>query len=529
MSRLTVIVPTYNEESMLRECLESVRFADEVFVVDSFSTDRTLEIAREFTDRIVQHEYVNSAAQKNWAIPQVKSDWIMVLDADERVTPELRARIEGILADGTPYDGFYVRRMTIFFGKLIRHCGWHRDYLVRLWRNGKGRYEDLEVHADVIVDGRVGTIREHLLHDTYRSFAHYLEKFDRYSTLSANDLYKQGRKASWVNLTIRPLWRFFRMYVVRHGFLDGKHGLLLCTLAAFSVFMKYAKLWDRQRRESLTAGDQAGPGLRIQGGSQLSPDELENALAAHDEALEGRGTVLRRSRHGAVTKIDLDGQWLCVKQYAAEGARQRLKDWLRRPRADRAWCAAQRLQELGISAPEALALVERGRTRYVVMRFVHDGVPLDRLLGERFAGDPSRRSLVEKRRLLRALGRWLRQIHDAGIYHGDWSAKNILVAEREGSWEFLLVDLESIAPERRLSRRRRVKNLGQVCDVPGGLTAIDRMRCLIAYADGDRTFTRGRFTRRVVESARRRARRRARRQQAPPGRKIGAAQIGPPR
>jgi tRNA A-37 threonylcarbamoyl transferase component Bud32 len=239
--------------------------------------------------------------------------------------------------------------------------------------------------------------------------------------------------------------------------------------------------------------------------------------------------VLCRSRQSAVTKIDLDGQWLCVKQYAAEGARQRLKDWLRRPRAERAWCAAQRLRELGISTPETLALVERGRTRYVVMRFVHDGVPLDRLLRERFAGDPSRGSLLEKCRLLRALGRWLRQIHDAGVYHDDWSAKNILVAEREGSWEFLLVDLESIAPRRRLSRRRRVKNLGQVCDVPGGLTAADRVRCLIAYADGDRTFTRGRFTRRVVESVRRRAERRARRQQTPPGQKIGPAPPGPPR
>lgn len=249
-SRLTVIVPTYNEEENLRDCLESVRFADDVFVVDSFSTDGTLEIARAYTDHVVQHEYVNSATQKNWAIPQVKSDWVMVVDADERVTPELRLRIEKILAEGTPYDGFYVRRMTVFFGRLIRHCGWHRDYLVRLWRSGRGRYEDLEVHADVIVAGRVGRLHEHLLHDTYRSFSHYMEKFDRYSTLAAKDLYNQGRQANWVNLTLRPLWRFVRMYFVRRGFLDGKHGLVLCGLAAFNVFVKYAKLWDLKRQES---------------------------------------------------------------------------------------------------------------------------------------------------------------------------------------------------------------------------------------------------------------------------------------
>jgi len=244
---LTVIVPTFNEEGNIRRCLESVAWADDIFVVDSFSTDRTLEIAREFTDHVVQHEYANSATQKNWAIPQVASDWIMVVDADERVTPELQARIQGILADGTEFDGFYVKRMTVFFGKLIRHCGWHKDYLIRLWRNGRGRYEDLAVHADVAMDGSVGTIEEFLLHDTYASFQDYLEKFGRYTTWSASDLHRQGTRATLVNLALRPAWRFFRVFVLRHGFLDGKHGLLLCALAAFSVFMKYAKLWDRRR------------------------------------------------------------------------------------------------------------------------------------------------------------------------------------------------------------------------------------------------------------------------------------------
>ena len=268
---LTVIVPTFNEEDNVRECLESVRWADDVFVVDSFSTDRTLEIAREHTDHVVQHEYVNSATQKNWAIPQVATDWVMVLDADERVTPELQARIQGILADGTDFDGFYIKRMTVFFGKLIRHCGWHKDFLIRLWRNGKGRYEDLEVHADVLVDGTVGTLHECLLHDTYASFDDYLEKFGRYTTWSANDLYAQGRRATWVNLSLRPLWRFFRMFVLRHGFLDGTHGFLVSALAAFSVFMKYAKLWDRRRRDA-----QASP----------SPAERDKACAAIDSLTE---------------------------------------------------------------------------------------------------------------------------------------------------------------------------------------------------------------------------------------------------
>ena len=241
---ITVIVPTFNEEDNIRDCLESVKWADDIFVVDSFSTDRTLEIARDYTRHIVQHEYVNSATQKNWAIPQAEGDWLMVVDADERVTPELGLRIKDILANGTAYDGFYIKRMTIFFGRMIRHCGWNKDYLIRLWRNGKGRYEDLEVHADVIVDGKVGTIHEYFLHNTYRSLDQYLEKFGRYTTWSANDLYKSKKQATWVNLSLRPLWRFFRMFILRHGFLDGKHGLILCALASFSVFMKYTKLWD---------------------------------------------------------------------------------------------------------------------------------------------------------------------------------------------------------------------------------------------------------------------------------------------
>ena len=266
---ITVIVPTFNEEDNVRECLESVAWADDIFVVDSFSTDRTVEIARELTDHIVQHEYLSHAAQRNWAIPQPATDWVMLLDADERVTPELRARIQDILTNGTECQGFRIRRRTIFFGKLIEHCGWHRDYVVRLWRRGKAHYADREhPHTHAEIDGKVDTLREHLLHNTYRSFDDYLEKFGRYSTWSANDLYKRGRRASWVNLTLRPLWRFFRMYVLRHGFLDGKHGLILCALAAYSVLMKYAKLWDMYRHDAL--GETPPPAVKEKAAEEVA-------------------------------------------------------------------------------------------------------------------------------------------------------------------------------------------------------------------------------------------------------------------
>jgi len=263
---LGVLVTTFNVEETVRACLESVKWADDLLVVDSYSTDKTLEIAREYTDRIVEHEYKNAATQRNWALPQVKGDWVLVIDSDECLTPELAARMQEILKNGTPCNGFRIKRMTIFFGKLIRHCGWHRQYVVRLWRNGKAEYQDRWVHPQAVVDGEVGTIHEHILHDTFRNFDDYIERFGRYTTWSSRDLYRKGRKPSWVNLTLRPLWRFLRMYVFRHGFLDGKHGLILCTLAAFYVFTKYAKLWDRHRLE--TGGDAA---------DTLSPPEQDKA------------------------------------------------------------------------------------------------------------------------------------------------------------------------------------------------------------------------------------------------------------
>ncbi|MEN8183543.1 MAG: lipopolysaccharide kinase InaA family protein, partial [Myxococcota bacterium] len=204
----------------------------------------------------------------------------------------------------------------------------------------------------------------------------------------------------------------------------------------------------------------------MQSESRLSPAALQAILSAHREALKGRGTVLRRSRHGAVTRVDFDGESLCVKQYGDTGSRRRLKDLIRRPRAERAWRAARRLRDLGLATPEALALVEDGGARYLVMRFLPDGLPLDRLLQERLVGGSSSEGRAARRRMLRDLGRWLRGIHDAGVYHDDWSAKNILAAERDGCWSFFLLDLESVVPHKGLNRRRRMKNLGQICDAP---------------------------------------------------------------
>lgn len=241
---LSVLVPTRNEEANLRACLESLQWAEEIVVVDSGSGDGTLPIARELAHRVLQHEYVNPAAQKNWALPQLKHRWVLVVDADERVPPELRAEIERVLADPARADGYWIRRRNYFLGRPIRGAGWQRDKVLRLFDRTKGAYGARHVHEEVEIRGRVGALRARFTHYTYRSLDQYFEKFGRYTRWSALDLKERGKRASFGRLLFRPWLRFLRMYVLEGGFREGRHGLVLCSLAAFSVFTKYARRWE---------------------------------------------------------------------------------------------------------------------------------------------------------------------------------------------------------------------------------------------------------------------------------------------
>ncbi len=247
--KITVIIPTYNEEKNIRAAIESVRWADEILVVDSFSTDATPDLARQMGARVLQHEYVNSATQKNWAIPQATHPWVMILDADERVTPALREEILAFLENPGDVVGLRIFRANHFMGRPIRFSGWQDDSVLRVFLRDKGRYLDREVHADVVIEGPVRVLKSKLYHNTFTSFDQYMRKFDRYTTWAAGDRAKTTRDVTVVHLFLRPCWRFFRQYVLRFGFLDGKPGLIVCMLAAFSVFLKYAKLWERLERE----------------------------------------------------------------------------------------------------------------------------------------------------------------------------------------------------------------------------------------------------------------------------------------
>lgn len=246
--RLTVIVTTLNEEVNIRECLESLAFADEIFLVDSFSTDGTVAIARSVPRvRIVQREYFGSAAQKNWAMDQVTTPWLLIVDADERVPPELAREIQALLEKGPDAKAYFIRRQNVFLDRVIRHSGWSTDKVVRLMERGAARYPKRRVHADLDPEGRTPTLLHPMRHHTCRSLDQYLEKVHRYATWGAADAFRAGRRAGLVELLFRPCWRFVRMYLIQAGFLDGRHGLVLCGLQAWGVFLKWSKVWEWER------------------------------------------------------------------------------------------------------------------------------------------------------------------------------------------------------------------------------------------------------------------------------------------
>ncbi len=250
---LSVIVPTYNEETTLRACLESVRFADEILVVDSFSTDRTLSIAREFGPRILQHEYVYSAKQKNWAIPRATHPWVLLVDSDERVTPGLRDEILALLGSEPRHDGYWIRRANHFLGRHMRRCGWGTDKVIRLFRRDVALYQDREVHAEIDLPGPLPVLLHPLEHHSFRSFGQYFRKLQLYSEWGAAQLYKEGRRSGSAQVALRPLARFLKMYFIRLGILEGTHGLVLSMLGAFTVYLKYARLWEMGLKDGAPA------------------------------------------------------------------------------------------------------------------------------------------------------------------------------------------------------------------------------------------------------------------------------------
>jgi tRNA A-37 threonylcarbamoyl transferase component Bud32 len=244
--------------------------------------------------------------------------------------------------------------------------------------------------------------------------------------------------------------------------------------------------------------------LRVEQAKGLSRDELSALIDAHDAALSSGEGVLKDGRRTAVTCVRHGDDWLCVKEYRQIGLLDRIKDWLRGSRAGRAWRGANNLSFHGIATPEIVALMQRYGKSYLVTSFINGATPLNLLLRERFSAALGQAEVADKRTMVRQLGKWLRRVHELGVYHDDWSTKNILVTQHGQEWTFHFVDMESVSSRKRLTYRRRVKNLGQLSDTPFGITRTDRMRFLLSYAGDDATLTRGSFPRDVLEAGRRR-------------------------
>ena len=255
--RISAVVITHNEEANIEACLDSISWVDEIVVVDAMSTDRTCEIAQTFTDRVIRKPWEGYVPARKHAIEAARSEWILAVDADERVTPELRAEIETHLAE-PEFDGYLIPRRAYFLGKWIRHCGWYPGYVLRLVRKDRARVTEKMVHEGLRVDGPVGTLTNDLLHYTYRTVEAYFDRFNRYTTLAAKESRLRGKRAGLADIVLRPASQFFKMYVIKLGMLDGLEGFILCVFSASYVFTKYVKLWRLGRGEGRSPAE-VGP------------------------------------------------------------------------------------------------------------------------------------------------------------------------------------------------------------------------------------------------------------------------------
>lgn len=247
---LSVIVITRDEEANIADCLASVAFARETIVVDSGSRDRTVEIARAAGARVLETaDWPGFGPQKNRALDLATQPWVLSIDADERVTPRLRDQIVTLLQAGTPgADAYAIPRRSSYCGRYMSHSGWYPDRVLRLFRRGAGRFSEDAVHERLLTNGTPGRLDGDLLHSTYPDLETMLDKLNRYSTASAGMLHASGRRSSLAGAVARGLWAFFRTYVLRSGWRDGRMGFVLAVSVAEGTYYKYLKLWLRSHQ-----------------------------------------------------------------------------------------------------------------------------------------------------------------------------------------------------------------------------------------------------------------------------------------
>jgi len=255
---LSVVVIAKNEERNIARSLESVKWADEIILVDGLSTDRTREIAIQHGAQVYSLPWQGYGHAKREGVSRARGSWILSLDADEEVSPELADEIKYELANGTSCAGFYLPRKTNFLGRWILHSGWYPDPVLRLFRKSHGNFSDVVVHEQVLLDGIVGHLKGELRHYSFPNLEHYLEKFNRYTTLGAEEACRRGMTARWLDIVVRPPVAFLKHYMTGQGFRDGFEGFVISVMSAVAVFVKYAKLRHiLKEKQSDTQGNQS--------------------------------------------------------------------------------------------------------------------------------------------------------------------------------------------------------------------------------------------------------------------------------
>ena len=240
MNEITAVVVTHNEEDNIRDCLKCLDFVQEILVIDTESSDKTVEIASRMGAKVIKTEIIYPEEKKNSGIESAAFPWILVVDADERVTPELKSEIERVL-ENPEFNGYWIYRKNFFLGKEIKYCGWRGDKVIRLFKKNAGEYPKKRVHGKLRLNGAAGVLKSKLLHHSYRNVSDYFKKIDIYTKWNACDL--KGKKVCGCKLFLNPVSRFIKMYFFRLGFLDGIYGFILCVMASFSVFIKYLRIY----------------------------------------------------------------------------------------------------------------------------------------------------------------------------------------------------------------------------------------------------------------------------------------------
>ncbi len=242
--KISACIITLNEEDNIRTCLISLDFADEIILLDSGSTDNTLKIAEEFPKvKVFFRKFDNYINQKNFCIEQASYDWILSLDADEEVSEKLKLEIQNLNFSET-VDGFFIPRLTFYLGKWIYHSGWYPNYQLRFFKKTKGKFSGILVHETVQISGQVFNLKNPLHHYSYKNISDHLKFIDRYSDLCADEKFKKGKKSGVFLAIVKSAWKFFFMYFVKFGFLDGKVGLIISILGSYYNFLKYIKIYE---------------------------------------------------------------------------------------------------------------------------------------------------------------------------------------------------------------------------------------------------------------------------------------------